>query len=189
MLAFFLVYFISLLTYLLCSGIMIALQISGLITFKIAIIGHIIVATLIVIVVIFFIERSKRSLGSKVLKFKSIPVVIRIILTCSSIVLLLADYKFNRPAINFLPWTAGLIIFFLYLIWFSGRYIMDKGLVYDGTVLRWEDIDSLKWKQGSSATTKLFIRRRDKGIYNKLRISIYNGQKLAVDRILNQKVM
>ncbi|SPF43473.1 conserved membrane hypothetical protein [Candidatus Desulfosporosinus infrequens] len=181
-------YLIALLTYLSFSVIIMILNISGLITLKVAIIAQVLVVALILIVVIFCIERSKRSLGSKVLKLKSTSILVRIILTCLSITFLLAEYKLITPSINFLPWSAGLIIFLLYLLWFSGRCIMDNGLVYDGTILRWEDINGFEWKQGSSTTTKLLFRKREKEILHKLRISIQNEQKIAVDRILNQKV-
>lgn len=181
-------FFIALLTYLTSSAIIIALHIGGLITLKVAVIGHILVVTLILIVMISIVERSKRSLGSTVLKLKSTSVVVKVIFTCISIFFFLAEYKLIPPSINFLPWSAGLIMFALYLIWFSGRYIMDNGLVYDGTILRWEDIDSYEWKQGSSATTILFVRRKDKGILYKLRMRIHKEQKSTLDRILEQKI-
>ena len=175
------------------SAIILVLSISGFISDTVAVIAYIVLATIIVSVQIFLAERLKKLLGRRVLKLRGASPAIKIMWACFWIAFFLAEYRFLGHSINqlsLLGWSGVLILQLLYVTVLAGRCILDEGLVYDGLVVKWEEIDCFEWKEGShnfiGFAFTLLVKKKKKAFPNELKISIHNDQREKVDSILKQ---
>lgn len=185
--------FISLAVYFALCSILTGLNIFGYLSYFTVIIGYIILGALIAIGQIVFYERKKRSLGEKVLRLKGFATVIKIGWTCFWIAFWIMEYRLfsqNTGLWAYLSWGGAMIIILLYITLLSGRFVAEKGLSYDGSVIRWDEIDYLEWQERVRPffgfSSQLVIRKKKKTLYSRLKMNIHSDQQVNVHTILQQ---
>ncbi|KLU62605.1 hypothetical protein CEB3_c10280 [Peptococcaceae bacterium CEB3] len=190
---------IALAIYMPISFILMILSVLGLIPDIVVVIWYIVLGALIVsgIARILITERLKKSLGGSVLELRGIPTAIKIGYVCLWVAFFLAEYVSTEHFINsvrrleLLSWSGAGIIDVLYLGIFAGRFIMEDGIVYDGTILGWNEIYSYEWKNPSNVmkrigfSSKLLVRAKKKP---ELKMNIHDEQLESVGDIFRRKV-
>lgn len=174
------------------SAIILGLSITDLISDTIAVIAYTVLAIMIVAVQIFLAERLKKLLGRRVMKLRGFSPVVKIVWACFWIAFFLVEYRFYGHYINqlsLLAWSGVLILYMLYVTVLAERFIMEEGLVYDGSVVKWDEIDCYEWKEGyrfMGFAFTILIKKKKTAFPNELKISIHNDQWENVDTILKQ---
>ena len=145
---------------------------------------------------ILYIRNKKNKMGNSLIKLVDVPngsLLANLIISLILIVMLILAYYFTefskiQTGINICILTAISVIDMICDEKLFGKFILEKGICFNGELMNWHEIRSYEWvkRRKKSKYSSLEIRKKD--IYFKTKYNISDNQKEEINEVLLDRI-